>query len=128
MRHLENADGQGQLLIGERLSPVSYHVAAEEADGRLAVKVDLQAPRDWLIKQGFKRQATLVLASGDRVEILHEDEVDVSDSLSIVLRTEPLVYEGPQALLNAFPELDSEGSPIQAEKKDLFFDDPNSIN
>ncbi|PYB73987.1 hypothetical protein [Rhizobium wuzhouense] len=108
MAHLENADGQGQLLIGERLSPVSYRVVAEEADGGLAVRVDLQAPRDWLIKQGFKRRATLVLASGDRVEVVHEDEVDVSDSLAIVLKTERLVYDGGKALLEAFPELRSE--------------------
>ncbi len=29
MTHLENADGQGQLLIGERLSPVSYRDRAQ---------------------------------------------------------------------------------------------------
>ncbi|MDH4441783.1 MAG: hypothetical protein QE284_15515 [Rhizobium sp.] len=115
MTDLEIADGQGQLLIGERLSPVSYHVAAQKTDGRLSVTVDLQAPRDWLIKQGFKRRATLVLASGDRVEILHEDGVDVSDSLSIVLKTEPLVYNGTEALLSAFPELGPRDPSTMAE-------------
>ncbi len=118
MTHLNNADGQGQLLIGERLSPVSYHVAAENADGGLTVTVDLQAPRDWLIKQGFKRRATLVLASGDRVEILHDGEIDVSDSLSIVLKTERMVYDDPKALLDAFPELVSrEPSPSVSKKR-----------
>jgi hypothetical protein len=127
MTHLENADGQGQLLIGERLSPVSYHIATEDKGGRLAATVDLQAPRDWLIKQGFKRRATLVLASGDRVEVAHEDEIDVSDSISIVLKTEALIYEGAQALLDAFPELETEGfRPRHGEN--VFFDDPKSTS
>lgn len=126
MTHLENADGQGQLLIGERLSPVAYHVTTEKQGGRLTATVDLQAPRDWLIKQGFKRRATLVLASGDRVEILHEDEVDVSDSISIVLKTEALLYTEAKALLEAFPELDIEGRPEQTEKK-AFIDDPKNL-
>ena len=117
MMYLENADGQGQLLIGERLSPVSYHVAIEETDGGLEAVVDLQAPRDWLIKQGFKRRATLVLASGDRVELLHEGEVDISDSLSIVLKTEPLVYENPKSLLDAFPELQSRELSLKRHEK-----------
>lgn len=117
MTHLENADGQGQLLIGERLSPVSYHVTMEEQGGSLAVTVDLQAPRDWLIKQGFKHRATLVLASGDRVEILHDGEIDVSDSLSIVLKTERLVYDDQKALLNAFPELMAREQSLPTSKK-----------
>lgn len=120
MTHLENADGQGQLLIGERLSPVTYHVAVEDAEGRLTATVDLQAPRDWLIKQGFKRHATLVLASGDRVEILHDGEVNVSDSLSIVLKTERLVYDDPKALLDALPELASRERLSPVSKKRSF--------
>jgi hypothetical protein len=117
MMHLENADGQGQLLIGERLSPVTYHVTTEEQGGRIAAKVDLQAPRDWLIKQGFKRRATLVLASGDRVEVQREDDIDVSDSISIVLKTEALFYDAAEAVLDAFPELDTEGRAEQTKKK-----------
>jgi hypothetical protein len=108
MRHIENADGQGQLLIGERLSPVAYHVTAEEQAGRIVATVALQAPRDWLLRQGFKRRATLVLASGDRVEIVLEEDIDVSDSISIVLKTEALPYGDTKALLAAFPELDAE--------------------
>jgi hypothetical protein len=127
MTHLENADGQGQLLIGERLSPVSYHVATEDKGGRLAATVDLQAPRDWLIKQGFKRRATLVLASGDRVEVGHEDEIDVSDSISIVLKTEALIYEGAETLLQAFPELDTEGF-WQYPGKNPSSDDPKGTS
>jgi hypothetical protein len=117
MTHLESADGQGQLLIGERLSPVSYHVSVEERGEQLIAKVRLQAPRDWLIKQGFKRRATLVRASGERVEVLHEDEVDVSDSLSIVLAADDLVYEAGGALLDAFPELVSSNDAPQQIKK-----------
>lgn len=111
MTHLENADGQGQLLIGDRLSPVTYHVTVESVGRGFAVTADLHAARDWLIKQGFKRRATLVLASGDRAEIVHDDDIDVADSLSIVLKTERLTYDGAGLLLNAFPELASPPAP-----------------
>lgn len=110
MTHLENADGQGQLLIEDRLSPVSYTVKVERQDERLAAMVEVHAPRDWLIKLGFRRQATLVLASGDRVEVKHDHDIDVSDALSVVLVAEPLDYRGSDALEQAFPELKSPDS------------------
>ncbi|TPP07038.1 hypothetical protein [Rhizobium glycinendophyticum] len=105
MAHIDNADGQGQLLIGDRLSPMTYHVSVEKKDSTLVARVELQAPRDWLIKQGFKRRATLVLGSGDRVEVTHDGQIDVSDSLSIVLKVKDLVYRESENLLEAFPEL-----------------------
>jgi hypothetical protein len=58
-----------------------------------------------------------VRASGERVEVLHEDEVDVSDSLSIVLAADDLVYEAGGALLDAFPELVSSNDAPQQIKK-----------
>ncbi|WP_156378695.1 MULTISPECIES: hypothetical protein [unclassified Rhizobium] len=127
MAHLENADGQGQLLIGERLSPVSYHVTVEERDEQLVAKVNLQAPRDWLIKQGFKKRATLVRASGDRVEVLHDGEVDVADSLSIVLEADDLVYARADALLDAFPELELSSDAAERIKK-VGSKDPDSTD
>ncbi|MBC2772708.1 hypothetical protein H6M51_07525 [Rhizobium sp. AQ_MP] len=105
MTYLQNADGQGQLLIGERVSPISYHVEVEERGDGYAAKVEMQAPRDWLIRQGFEKQATLVLASGDRAQITYGRELDVTDSISVVLRTDALEYRDRQELCDAFPEL-----------------------
>ena len=127
MAHLENADGQGQLLIGDRLSPISYHVTVEERGEQFVAKVNLQAPRDWLIKQGFKRRATLMRASGDRLEILREDDINVSDSLSIVLEADDLVYEGADVLLDAFPELKMTGDAARQTKK-APYKDPDSTD
>jgi hypothetical protein len=107
MTHVQNADGQGQLLIGDRVSPITYHVAVERKGNRYAARVAMQAPRDWLIRQGFETRATLVFASGMRAEIEHDGRLDVSDSLSIVLQTDTLEYRDHDKLLEAFPEVAS---------------------
>lgn len=106
MTHVQNADGQGQLLIGDRLSPVAYHVTVDREGDRFAASVEVQAPRDWLIRQGFKRSATLVLASGDRAAIGHDGQLDVSESISVVLQTGPLHYDDRETLVQAFPEVE----------------------
>ncbi|MCZ8177751.1 MAG: hypothetical protein O9309_01900 [Rhizobium sp.] len=107
MTYVQNADGQGQLLIGERVAPISYHVAVEREGNGYAATVEMQAPRDWLIRQGFDRRATLVLASGERAEIEVNDRLDVSDSVKVVLRTDRLEYPDCGKLVDAFPELES---------------------
>lgn len=104
MTHLQNVDGQGQLLIGERLSPMSYHVTVEQQEARYTATVEMQAPRDWLIRQGFQSEATLVLASGERIQLEHDGPVDVTDSISVLLQSHPVGYEDRDALLAAFPE------------------------
>lgn len=104
MTHLQTIDGQGQLLIGERLSPASYHLAIERSGNGYAVTVGLQAPRDWLIRQGFQSRATLVLQSGDRIEVEHDGPVDVSDNVSVVLKAKTLQFGDRSALLTTFPE------------------------
>lgn len=105
MTHLQNVDGQGQLLIGERLSPVTYHVAVQRQGPRFEATVEMQVPRDWLIRQSFMSRATLILASGERVEIEHDGPVDVSDSISVLLQAPVLLYADQDALIAAFPEL-----------------------
>lgn len=105
MTHVQNVDGQGQLLIGERLSPMTYHVAVERRGSNFRAAVEMQAPRDWLIRQGFQSRATLVLASGDRIEVEHDGPVDVSDSISVKLEAAALDYRDRDALIAAFPEL-----------------------
>ncbi len=107
MTYVQSADGQGQLLIGERVAPISYHVAVEREGKGYAATVEMQAPRDWLIRQGFDRRATLVLASGDRAEIEVNDRLDVSDNVKVVLRTDRLEYADHGKLVDAFPELES---------------------
>jgi hypothetical protein len=107
MTHLQNADGQGQLLIGDRVSPITYHVAVERKGAGYAATVAMQAPRDWLLRQGFERRATLVFASGRRAELEHDGTLDVSDSISVVLQTEVLEYRDHARLIEAFPEVES---------------------
>lgn len=107
MTQLQKIDGQGQLLIGERLSPITYHVAVERQESGYQAVVDMQAPRDWLIRQGFRTKATLVLASGDRLEVEHDGPVEVSDSISVLLQAPPLDYADQAALIAAFPELEN---------------------
>lgn len=106
MTHLQNVDGQGQLLIGERLSPVTYHVAVQRQGPRFEATVEMQVPRDWLIRQGFSSRATLVLASGERIEMEHDGAVDVSSSISVLLQAPTLDYADQDALIAAFPELE----------------------
>ncbi|MCJ8240024.1 hypothetical protein [Peteryoungia algae] len=106
MTHVQNVDGQGQLLIGELLSPITYHVAVERLGPHYRATVEMQAPRDWLIRQGFKSRATLVLSSGDRIELEHDGPVDVSDSLRVVLQGKAVDYGDREALVTAFPEAD----------------------
>ncbi|EHS52097.1 hypothetical protein PDO_1586 [Rhizobium sp. PDO1-076] len=104
-RHLENADGQGQILIGERLSPVAYQVSVEEIDGRYQASVSLHAPRDWLLKQGFKSRATLILANGDRTDVGHDGPVDIGDNVSVILSGAPQSFDDQASLVEKFPEL-----------------------
>ncbi|MCC8932932.1 hypothetical protein [Rhizobium sp. 'Codium 1'] len=106
MTHVQNVDGQGQVLIGELLSPITYHVAVERLGSHYRATVEMQAPRDWLIRQGFKSRATLVLLSGDRIELEHDGPVDVSDSLRVVLQGKAVDYGDREALVAAFPEAD----------------------
>ncbi|WP_237369471.1 hypothetical protein [Rhizobium sp. SL42] len=104
-RHLENADGQGQILIGERLSPVAYQVAAEEVDGRYQASVSLHVPRDWLLKQGFKSRATLILANGDRTDVSHDTPVGTDDNVSVILSGASQPFRDYVSLVAKFPEL-----------------------
>lgn len=104
MTHVHNVDGQGQLLIGERVSPISYHVAVERRGEGYTAKAEIQASRDWLLRQGFETRATLVFSSGDRAELEHPGQLDVSESISVVLQTEPLEYKDHEKLIEAFPE------------------------
>lgn len=104
-KHLENADGQGQLLIGERLSPVAYQVSVEELDGRYQAIVSLHVPRDWLLKQGFKSRATLILANGDRTDVGHDAPVDIGDNVSVILNGSPQSFGDHASLVETFPEL-----------------------
>lgn len=120
MTHVQNVDGQGQLLIGERLSPITYHVAVEHHASRYRALVEMQASRDWLIRQGFQSRATLVLASGDRVELKHDGPVAVSDSLSILLKGTPLDYDNRDALIAAFPEADTPSDPEDGGGRERF--------
>ncbi len=117
----KNIDGQGQLLIGDRLSPITYHVAVERHGSGYRASVEVQASRDWLIRQGFQARATLVLASGDRTELKHTGPVDVSDSLSVVLKGDANDYANREALIAAFPEAGTRSEVEAARERKQFF-------
>lgn len=121
MTHVQNIDGQGQLLIGDRLSPITYHVAVELHGSGYRASVEVQASRDWLIRQGFQSRATLVLASGDRTELKHTGPVDVSDSLSVVLKGDANDYANREALIAAFPEAGTRSEVEAARERKQFF-------
>ena len=78
--------GQGQLEINGNSQPVSYElVEAREDDDSRQVRIRLNAPRDWLLKQGFNGEATLVRDNGSRIAVRREGGLDVGDSVSVTL-------------------------------------------
>jgi len=104
---INQADGAGQIDIGGKVSPVSYHVIARDAEGAAAkqVHIELSLPRDWLVAHGFKRQAVLIRENGARTEVRADSQVDVSDPISIVLASDPTDVASENELSSAFPEL-----------------------
>lgn len=104
--HIENADGQGKLVIGSGSSPVSYHVSAVRTGERYTVTVTLQAPRDWLLKRGFRDEAVLERDGADTINLTHPGRLDVSGDVSVILRSRALTCASRSELVHRFPELD----------------------
>jgi len=104
--HIENADGQGTLLIGNGRSPVTYQISAVRSGERYMATATLQAPRDWLLKQGFRREALLERDGAETVKLYYPEELDVADDVSVSLSSEPLACDTRDDLVHRFPELD----------------------
>lgn len=104
--HIENADGQGTLVIGGRRSPVTYQISAVRSGERYVATTSLQAPRDWLLQQGFRQEALLERDGADVIKLYRPEVLDVVDDVSVSLSSEPLTCETREELVNRFPELD----------------------
>jgi hypothetical protein len=102
----KDADGSGRLDVNGQSSSVTYQINAVEdgADG-FAVKVGLSAPRDWLLKQGFQTEATLVRENGTSVSVQHDGELDVDDALSVVLEFVDRGLKSSSDVEQKYPEL-----------------------
>ncbi|MBP2561581.1 hypothetical protein J2T08_002501 [Neorhizobium galegae] len=104
--HLKEAGYPGQIDIGGDRSPVTYKLkASKEDDGAFHVAVSLSAPRDWLLKHGFRKEATLVRQGGAEMPVHFEETLNVADNISVTLRADDAVIASMDELRRTFPEL-----------------------
>ncbi|MDB5552866.1 MAG: hypothetical protein JWL86_2850 [Rhizobium sp.] len=107
MDNINQADGAGQIDVGGKISSVSYHVIAKNADDGAGkrVHIELSLPRDWLVAHGFEKEAVLIRENGARTAVRADSLVDVEAPLSIILASEAEVISSENELGSAFPEL-----------------------
>jgi hypothetical protein len=99
-------NGQGKLEINGNSQPVSYElVVAREDDDRQQVRIRLNAPRDWLLKQGFNGDAILVRGNGSRIAVRREGGLDVDDAVSVTLEGYDDTHGDAGDMSEAYPEL-----------------------
>lgn len=104
--HIENADGEGQLVIASRRLRVSYRIVALRDAEQYQVQVSLQAPRDWLLEQGFEQEVTLERENGQRMILTYSDGPDVDHGRSVTLTCVPVICASRRELVELFPEID----------------------
>ncbi|WP_349436702.1 hypothetical protein [Pararhizobium sp. A13] len=98
--------GQGKLEINGHCEPVSYElIVARDDDDTSQVRIRLNAPRDWLLKQGFKGDAVLVRSNGSRIAVRREGGLDVHSSVCVTLEGYDDALSGVDELSEAYPEL-----------------------
>jgi hypothetical protein len=99
-------NGQGKLEINGQTAPVTYElVVAQEDDETQQVRIRLDAPRDWLLVQGFKDEATLVRANGSRIVVRLDGKLDVTDAVSVTLEGYDDTHSAEADVRQAYPEL-----------------------
>ncbi|MBB4145550.1 hypothetical protein [Rhizobium rhizoryzae] len=104
--HLQELSGNGRLSLGGEESSVGYKlVATQQPDQQIVVAVSVMAPRDWLLKQGFEREATLHREAGEDLDVALDGQLDVSHPISVTLRSEDQTFSSLEAARAAFPEL-----------------------
>lgn len=104
--HIENADGEGQLVIANERLPVSYRVVALRDAGQYQVQVSLLAPREWLLEQGFEQEVALERENGQRMILTDSDGQDVNHGKSVTLTCDPVICASRHELVELFPEID----------------------
>lgn len=104
--HLHEVSGNGKLEVGGATSSVGYKLVAQQDDGgKVRVAVSVMAPRDWLLKQGFTQQATLIRDDGERIDVAFDGKLDVTDSISVSLRAKDDVFPDLEKARQSYPEL-----------------------
>ena len=104
--HLQELSGNGQLSVGGGHSQVGYKlVAKEEPGGRVSVSISVMAPRDWLLKQGFRTEAVLQRGEGEDLRVAFDGELDVTDPISVTLSAQDRHFGSIDEARSAFPEL-----------------------
>ena len=105
--NLQKADATGKLELAHEVAPMPYDVtvAKEKTAGKYVVKVSVSAPRDWLLKRGFKTTATLIKEDGNRIELHHDGELDVAKAISVELSAIDESCSEEAELRRKYPEL-----------------------
>lgn len=109
--HLTQASYLGEIDIKGDRAPVTYKIKAmKEDDGAIHVALSLTAPRDWLLKHGFRHEAVLRRTKGDPVPVHFEETLTVADNIAVTLRAEEFVCRSMDELARTFPELGSKAN------------------
>lgn len=104
--HLTQTSYPGEIDIQGDRSPVSYKLkASKEDDGTIHVALSLTAPRDWLLKHGFRHEALLLRKSGEPIPVRFEETLNVADNIAVTLRAEHVVCKNLDDMGRMFPEL-----------------------
>ena len=106
--YLTQASYPGEIAIGNDRAPVSYKLkASKEDDGSIHVALSLTAPRDWLLKHGFRKEAMLKRNKGEPVAVHFEETLNVADNIAVTLHADESVCKNMDELHRRFPELDA---------------------
>ncbi|WP_416067987.1 hypothetical protein ACK9YZ_24910 [Rhizobium sp. ZK1] len=107
-KYLLKADAQGKIDVNGQLSPVGYSLSVKEGMGHsFEISIRLLAPRDWLLRRGFEKDAVLISQSGTRIPIYHDGErLHVGDNLSVELSARDDSCLSREDLFRKYPELD----------------------
>lgn len=104
--HIREESFPGQIDIGGTRSPVTYKLnAREDEGGSYHVAVSLIAPRDWLLKHGFRKDALLLCKSGRQVPVHLEKPLDVDDNVAVTLHGDEAHLDSMDEVRRQFPEL-----------------------
>lgn len=105
--HLAQASHPGEIAVGEHRAPASYKLkATKEDNGAIRVALSLTAPRDWLLKHGFRHEATVLRPNGETVPVYLEQSLDVADNVAVTLHADDVICKSTEELHRTFPELE----------------------
>lgn len=110
--HLGEADAIGRIMLEGEHAPVYYHlIATQDGAGRFGVRIELSAPRDWLIDRGFDREALLVRENGARVRVRFENKLSLEENVSVNLEARDSLRGSLADLAKKYPELEAITEP-----------------